>query len=153
MTICGCSQGQGLFSLLQYLLFYLKQSDIGFSRHFTQEQDWITSRVVQFVQNLTYFQHSDIAIHRQERNISRVLVKKSTPHIRVDQICKMLLGIYSNYLIPLSYIRVNTSKRFHSNPSNFRGPSSELKINPKIQRISNIYKGVIFAEVFSIFMI
>ena len=77
----------------------------------------------------------------------------SSNGVRVDQICKKLLGIYSNYLIPFSYIRVNTSKKFHSNPSNFRGPSSELKISPKIQRISEIYKGENFAVIFSIFML
>ena len=47
---------------------------------------------------------------------------------RVDQICKKLLGIYSNYLIPLSYIRVNTPTKCHPNPSKFRVPPSELKI-------------------------
>ena len=36
---------------------------------------------------------------------------------RVDQVFKKLLGIYSNYLISFSYIRVNTPNKFHPNPN------------------------------------
>jgi hypothetical protein len=72
---------------------------------------------------------------------------------RVDQIYKKLLGIYSNYLIPFSYDRVNNHNKSHPNLRKSRGQPSELKFSPKIQRISKIYEGDNFVVVFSIFML
>ena len=80
------------------------------------------------------------------KNVLAYIFASRTPAVRVDQVSKKLLGIYSNYLIPFSYIRVNT--QFHPYPSKFRGSPSELNICPKIPKISEIYKGEILAVVF-----
>jgi hypothetical protein len=58
--------------------------------------------------------------------------------------------------VPLPHIdwsKYVHQKKFHPNPKKIRGPPSDLKISPKIQRISKIYKGEIFTVVFLICMV
>ena len=53
------------------------------------------------------------------------------PHIRVAQICKMFLWIYSNRVIPFYYDRVNTKKNFRKIRAFLGVPQTRWKIRRK----------------------
>ena len=52
-------------------------------------------------------------------------------NIRVAQICKRFLWIYSNRVIPLYYIRVNTKTNFIKNRAYLGVPQTRWKVRPK----------------------